>query len=284
MNDSQYLVKYLPYHPLLGRHVRHDPRSLQYPFNTSRLSIQSAKHQRRIAVLDQGQLGSCTGNAGIGCMGTDPYWTTVSTKPFYSLDENGAVALYSEATANDDYPGQYPPDDTGCDGLTIAKTLQKHNMISGYQHTFSTEDALKALSITSAIVGISWFNDMFSPDVDGRVHPTGSLAGGHEIVADEVDAENDRVWFTNSWGLNWGVSGRFYLTWDDFDHLLGQKGDVTIFTPNTVAPPIPTPGPATSNAKFALALHANNWVNCRHVGDNKRVANAAKIWLNENAL
>jgi hypothetical protein len=91
----------------------------------------------------------------------------------------------------DDYPGQYPPDDTGCDGLTIAKVLTAAGEISGYQHTFSLDDALKALGVTPVITGVtSWYQDMFNPTADGRVHPTGGVAGGHEFVVDEIDAEH----------------------------------------------------------------------------------------------
>jgi hypothetical protein len=245
--------------PRLNRHVRHDDRSRAYAFDTSGLSIVSAKHTRRIPVLDQGQLGSCTGNAGIGCLGTDPFYATVPSRlqPLlvgqgaYPFTEEGAVQLYSDATAADDYPGQWPPTDTGSDGLTIAKVLKAHGQISGYQHTFSRDDALKALGVTPAIVGIPWTNDMFNPDADGRVHPTGSVAGGHEICADEIDAERQRVWFTNSWGEGWGLNGRFYLSFTDFGDLLAQQGDVTIFTPLTQPAPVPVP-PAPPSPTDAL--------------------------------
>jgi hypothetical protein len=287
--------------PRLRRHVRHDDRSRAYAFDTSGLSIVSAKHTRRIPVLDQGQLGSCTGNAGIGALGTDPYYgpitgmfgMTAASPAFgqrYTLDEAGAVQLYSDATKADDYPGQYPPDDTGSDGLTIAKVLTKAGEISGYQHTFSSDDALKALGVTPAIVGINWFNNMFDPDQDGRVYPTGSIAGGHEFVADEIDATNQRVWFTNSWGDSWGVSrdgrgGRFYLTFADFGDLLGQQGDVTIFTPLTQPAPTPTPpAPTPGDPDAALAAVAHHWVAEHHIGDNHKMQVALKAWLQAKNL
>jgi hypothetical protein len=243
--------------PRLNRHVRHDDASWNYRFPTEGLSIVSAKHTRRIPVLDQGQLGSCTGNAGIGCLGTDPFYATVPSRvqPLlvaqgaYPFTEEGAVQLYSDATAADDYPGQYPPTDTGSDGLTIAKVLTARGQISGYQHTFTLKDALLALTQTPFITGVNWYENMFDPDQDGRVYPTGDLAGGHEFVADELDVENKRIWFSNSWGKSWGVNGRFYLTWDDYAELLSQQGDVTIFVPLTQPAPTPTPPvpPAPAN-------------------------------------
>jgi hypothetical protein len=249
-------------------------------------------------VLDQGQLGSCTGNAGIGCLGTDPLYDTVAgVRAFsqalrklirrYSFDEAGAVALYSDATRIDDSPGQYPPDDTGSDGLSIAKVLKAAGEIAGYQHTFTAHDALLALTVTPFITGTNWTQDMFTPDADGRVHPTGAVAGGHEYVADEIDATNEQVWFTNSWGAGWGVvrdgrPGRFYMTFADYSALLAQQGDVTIFTPLTQ--PAPTPTPADPDA--ALAAVAHPWVLTHHTGiaGNARMAAALKAWLAAKGL
>lgn len=241
--------------------MHHDSESRRYAYPTSGLTLKSTKHQRRIPVLDQGQLGSCTGNAGIGCIGTDPFFETLRshataqhfealargiTSGVYPLTEEGAVALYSDATAADDYPGQYPPTDTGSDGLTIAKVLTAAGEISGYQHTFSLQDALLALTQRPVIVGTIWTDGMFEPDPSGRIRPTGNVAGGHEYVLDEIDVENEDVWGTQSWGPNWGVTrderpGRFCISFDDFGTLLDQQGDVTIFTPLTAPPPTPVP-------------------------------------------
>lgn len=284
--------------PLLGRHINHDSESRRYAFDTSGLSIVSAKHVRRIPVLDQGQLGSCTGNAGIGCLGTSPFYETLADiidgrgEAFpragarYSFTEAGAVALYSAATAADDYPGQYPPDDTGSDGLTIAKVLKAAGEISGYQHTFSLDDALKALGVTPVICGTTWLQDMFDPAPGGKLTVSGAVAGGHEYVVDEIDAVNERVWLTNSWGTGWGVDGRAYLTFADWGQLLADQGDVTIFVPLSAPAPTPTPVPPVdpADADLASALRRHDWVSHPHVWGNARVAAAAKTWLARKGL
>ena len=286
--------------PRLARHVRHDSESRRYPFDTAGLTLVSTKHTRRIPVLDQGNLGSCTGNAGIGCLGTDPFYETIVPGGvpagaavrlgalLYALDEAGAVQLYSDATKADDYPGQYPPDDTGSDGLTTAKVLTKAGEISGYQHTFTLQVALLVLTVTPWITGVSWYDGMFDPDPDGRVRPTGSVAGGHEFVADELDVDAQAVWFTNSWGPGWGVTrdgrpGRFYMSWDDFGVLLADQGDVTVFTPLTA--PTPTPVPP-ADADQALATVAHPWVIEHHtaIGGNAHMASALRTWLHDKGL
>lgn len=217
----------------LNRHINHDSRSKDFTFNTTGLQVIDVEHKRFIPVLDQGQVGSCTGNAGIGAINTSPFVPSVT--PFYPANEAGALALYSAAEIIDG-DGPYPPHDNGSSGLSIAKALKNAAMISSYQHTFTLNDALLALSQYPIITGTNWYEDMFTPDSDGRVHPTGSLAGGHEYEAYKVDTENGRIWFYNSWGTNWGINGTFYMTWADYHDLLAKQGDVTVLIPPVVAP------------------------------------------------
>lgn len=224
--------------PRLKRHIYHDSRSKNFEFDTSNLSIIDVEHTRFIPVLDQGQVGSCTGNAGIGAINTSPFAPSVN--PVFTPDEAGALQLYSAAETLDG-DGPYPPNDNGSSGLSIATILKSLGIISEYKHTFTLNSALKALSQYPVIVGINWYNDMFNPDADGRVHITGDLAGGHEVEAYKVDVENGRIWFYNSWGTSWGVNGTFYLTWADFHTLLGRQGDVTVLIPPTITPPSPMP-------------------------------------------
>jgi hypothetical protein len=212
---------------------------LTYAFDTSGLVIKNVKHERHIPILNQGQIGSCTGNAGIGAISTSPIYEVLPINKKYSLDEKGALGLYSDAEKIDGGVG-YPPEDNGSSGLSICKALKNAGLISGYQHTFTLQDALKAGSQYPFIAGMNWYNTMFEPDIDGRVHPIGTIEGGHEVEMNEIDADNGRLWFCNSWGTKWGVGGRFYLTWLDFNTLLKQQGDVTIPFPDTMPIPIPS--------------------------------------------
>lgn len=222
----------------LGRIIEHDSRSLEFSFDTTGLSVVDVTHTRYVPIFNQGQVGSCTGNAGIGAISTAPFLNQDNTT--YSRDEAGALKLYSAAEKIDGGDG-YPPEDKGSSGLSIAKALTNANLISGYQHVFTLNDALKAGSLYAFITGITWYSDMFTPDTDGRVHPTGTVAGGHEIELSQIDVENGRVWFNNSWGTSWGIKGRFYLTWQDFEKLLAEQGDVIILIPPHTTPPNPAP-------------------------------------------
>lgn len=285
MTRTIYRERYRPTDHRLGRHVNHDSQSRRYPVDTTGLTIASVRHHRRIAVLDQGNLGSCTGNAGIGLLGTDPNYDTLPATGGYALNQQGAIKLYGDATRIDPYPGEYPPEDTGSDGLSVAKVLKAAGDISGFAWAFSLDDALKALSASPLITGIPWYNSMFSPGPDGLVRVSGSLAGGHEIVVDEYDAARGWVGFTNSWGSSWGLAGRFYLQAEDWGALLAQQGDVTAFVPATAPAPVPVPpepGPATVDEVFASALRP--WATQCHGGSNARAATAARIWLAAKGL
>lgn len=257
----------------LGRNVNHDPRSRAYRVPVAGVDVRSVQHTRRIPVLDQGSLGSCTGNAAVGALGTDPLYATLPAGT--ALDEPAAVSVYSAATAIDDAPGTYPPDDTGSDGLSVAKVLRSRGLISGYQHAFSLDDTLGALMSGPVIVGVNWYDSMFDPGPWGlvRVEPGSELAGGHEFVLDQVDTASRLVGATNSWGSDWGVGGRFWLEYSTLNQLLAEQGDVVSFVPITAPAPTPTPDP-----DHALWDCAKAWAARRHYGPTKVVARQILAW------
>ncbi|SBW18567.1 hypothetical protein FDG2_0722 [Candidatus Protofrankia californiensis] len=215
----------------LGRHVHHDPQSLAYaapalPY----AALKSIRWTRRIDVLDQGDLGSCTGNAAVGWLGTDNVHRQglASAPSGHLLDETYAVDVYAYATDVDNVPGEYPPEDTGSTGLAVAKVLKHRGFIQRYRHAFGLRSTLSALQSGPVLLGTVWLEEMFQPTTDGELTPDGAQAGGHEIVLDEIDVERRRVWLTNSWSAEWGVDGRAWLSWDHLGYLLGQQGDVVV--------------------------------------------------------
>lgn len=225
-------MRYDPQDPRLGRHVVHDSRSRDYAYQAADLgSLRSVRHHSNIGVLDQGQLGSCTGNAATKDITHTAFWPLVSTQVTKNLTkaEAYAVGVYSDATKIDDAAGTYPPTDTGSSGLAVAQVLKNRGIVTGYKHAFSLEATLTALSRQSVIIGIPWLQDMFNPDTDGFLSCTGEVAGGHEICLDELNVEGQYVEFPNSWGVSWGIRGRAKIRWADLEALLGDQGDCTIF-------------------------------------------------------
>jgi hypothetical protein len=212
-------------HPYpLGRSQEHDPRSLSFPAPTDS-SVRSTAWRRYGTVLDQGNVGSCTGNAAAQALNHAPFHQSGTR----CLRETDALTLYSAATTLDNSPETYPPDDTGSSGLAVAKAARAAGLIGGYLHAFDLDHVLSAAMSGPLIVGSDWLDGMFEPDASGFVHLTGSVAGGHEYVLDGVNLEHQRLRFLNSWSANWGRRGRFFMSFDDFAALLDDGGDAVLF-------------------------------------------------------
>jgi hypothetical protein len=208
----------------LGRHVEHDERSWAYSAGTA--AIKTVTHRRHGKAFDQGDLGSCTGNAMAGLLMTEPLWVRGRT-----LGESDAIALYKSATRLDRIRGKYPPSDTGSSGLAVMKAAVKARYIVGYGHTFSLEQLLGSLVMTPGILGVNWYSSFDAPRPDGecRLAPKAKLRGGHEIEIFGIDARKKRVWCFNSWGPTWGGrrNGTFYFSWNTLRRLLDEQGDAT---------------------------------------------------------
>jgi hypothetical protein len=208
----------------LGRHVEHDPRSRAFSAGTA--AIKSVRFKRHGSAFDQGELGSCTGNAMAGVLMTEPLWVRGR-----NLTEANAVALYKAATRLDNIRGKYPPDDTGSSGLGVMKAAVKAKYIAGYSHTFGLEHLLGSLVRSPGILGINWYSSFDAPMPDGQCRLTSSakVRGGHEVQLFGIDADKKRVWCYNSWGPTWGgrKNGTFYFSWNTLERLLSEQGDAT---------------------------------------------------------
>ena len=206
----------------LGRHVGHDPRSRQFPADQAS-KIVSVTHNATGLPLNQGDIGSCTANALCGALNSAPDYTGTT------LSENDAVNLYELETKMEGKP--YPPNDPGGTGLIVCKAAKQEGLITSYKHAFGITQALQALVLRPVITGINWYSSFDTPDSQtGLVSiATGAtVRGGHEIVADGIDADQKLVWFWNSWGDGWGVRGRFCMSFDTWEQLLSEQGDVTV--------------------------------------------------------
>lgn len=213
----------MPENPFpLGRKVNHDPRSRSFPAPRA-TDRKPVLHRRHGPVLDQGQLGSCTGNAMAQALNMTPLHTPRSGW----LKEADAIRLYARATELDPSPGTYPPEDTGSDGLSVCKAAQEQGLITGYQWAFGFDHVLDALQNGPVLVGTAWHESMFTPDKSGYVRAEGNEAGGHEYVLMGDDTK-DRLTFLNSWGKGWGKGGRFFMDYATFAQLLAAQGDAAV--------------------------------------------------------
>jgi hypothetical protein len=206
----------------LGRHIQHDPASRDFPAAQAPAII-SVSHAAVGLPLNQGNVGSCTAEALCGALDSAPDLQGATPK-----NQTDALELYQVETKLEGKP--YPPNDPGGTGLFVCKAAKQLGWINSYTHAFGIEQALKALVLRPVITGIHWYTSFDTPDPEGLVAiaPGATVRGGHEVVADEIDATNSLVWFWNSWGTQFGVGGRFCMSFATWATLLTQQGDVTV--------------------------------------------------------
>jgi hypothetical protein len=211
--------------PRLGRHIRHDPLSRNFPLPRTGVDLTTSVSWRNWGgKLDQLDIGACTGFAGAHCLNHMPL--RASLRPARTLKAADALDLYRWATRNDPWPGVWEPDDTGSSGLAVCQAMVASGKAREYRWAFGFDHGRAALREGPLMQGSYWTWDMFSPDADGRVHPVGVDAGGHEYLWVGDDVKRQRSWFLNNWGASWGIKGKFYMTWDDHRALLERDGDL----------------------------------------------------------
>jgi hypothetical protein len=188
-------------------------------------------------LLDQGREGACTGFGGSGELGATP-------KP-WRVDNTFAQALYQEARRVDQSEGRYYSD--GATVLAMCKAAQKLNLITTYRWCFSIDDVIDALLRHSPVViGINWYEDMYSTDENGLVQVGGSLVGGHCLYVhgwwpQHIGFRDDMFVWQNSWGNDYGMhdkagipTGRGFIRKADLTQLLAEDGEAVVFTDKKV--------------------------------------------------
>lgn len=175
--------------------------------------------------LDQGQTPHCIGFGGSQWVNTDP------VDDHYTNADGDA--LYYECKVLDGEPKA----EDGSSVHTLAKALGNRGLLTTYAWA-TTTDAITQWILTngSVVAGTDWMNDMFNPDADGIIHPTGGVAGGHCYLLDEflpagsllpsgTAAAEDYYGIHNSWSDAWGVKGHAYISVKDFGGLLANSGE-----------------------------------------------------------
>jgi hypothetical protein len=190
---------------------------------------------------DQGQEGACVGFAWSHELAARP--AEVPTT------EAQARLIYHEAQKLDEWAGESYEGTSVLAGVKAVKANFKNAkgvpLIGEYRWAFGVEDLVRVLGYRGpAVLGINWYSGMFNTDAGGFIHKTGSLAGGHAILARAVklawvdphgprefsntDQSLSYVTLRNSWGRAWGMGGDCRVSLSDLGALLQEQGDACI--------------------------------------------------------
>ncbi len=184
-----------------------------------------------LQALDQGAVGSCTGNAVAQCLSTQPFGL--------ALTEEDAVRCYTRATQLDAIPGEYPDYDTGSTGWAAMTAAMEAGWVKGFARADNVYQVLLALQTRPCVTGDDWYGGDDAPDSRGLTKPLGVILGGHEILIagcelvrranNLLDLDASCLVLRNSWG-NWGVpiagaTGYFRWALNHFAARLATGGD-----------------------------------------------------------
>ncbi len=173
---------------------------------------QTVFRQHRIGpIQDQGDEGICVGCTCQALLQADP----IRQKPY------DAREIY-EAARKITKP---PKGEEGAHLTSAILFLKNQGIVKEDFWTLKADVAANYIFTTSPIaLSIPWHERMDTPESDGRCNPKGGVIGFHAVLGYSYDALKKRIWFQNSWGKKWGQNGCFYLTFKDFNTIMGKGG------------------------------------------------------------
>lgn len=231
----------------LGRNVEHDTRNRGFSWPWSKPQGVTVFWSDSGPILNQGSIGSCTGDTVADVLNTDMFTPVRKAKNDSTyFDQDQAYNIYSLSTHISATGGgqEWPPNDVGSSGPAAAEAGEHLGYFDKYQHCFTIDQAIAALETQPVMFGTIWTNDMFDYDNDGVIS-IGSLdesnqVGGHEFMGRGFNNTTGLILCRNHWYEQDNVTlwnpttngaklpGEFWIHKDDMAALLAQQGDVTV--------------------------------------------------------
>lgn len=182
--------------------------------------------------LDQGQFGTCVGNALAHRIADGPVLVD-------GIDEDYARQLYFDATGDDTYQ-------QGTSALAACRVLQARGTITKYSWAAAPDEFRTGLlEHGSLCAGTDWYASMddtvlrFGAEYL-KVDRASGVRGGHEyelVAIDLAPLEGlPYVVMKNSWGTSWGIHGCARIDLADFEELVFNHGGDLVLIHET--PPV----------------------------------------------
>lgn len=146
--------------------------------------------------------------------------------------------IYWPAQEEDAWPGgSYPGANPRYEGTSVLagiKVTERMGYYPSYHWAFGVEEVARAVGYKGpACLGVNWYEGFYDTDDQGwiRIGDSG-ISGGHAIVCigvrvvgKPVNYDNSYFILQNSWGKDWGQSGRCRISWSDMRRLLQEEGE-----------------------------------------------------------
>lgn len=207
----------------LGRLESPDSRDSKYKFGLVIPEAYPARIKRKQytpgVVLNQGNTGTCVGQGWAGFLACTPLRT--HSDPYY---------IYDKATRLDEWPGNEGNQQSGTSVRAGAKALVEMSHLrsgvdAGYVWAQNSHDVANwILRRSPVVIGIPWYQGMFTLTPEGYIVLSGQQIGGHCVLVYGCDLNIRTLYIQNSWGASWGMGGRCKMTFDVLDNLLSNEG------------------------------------------------------------
>lgn len=219
--------------PKLDWKPNHDPESRKW--GVARLGITTSTRSYRYwsprsgPPLDQDEEGACVGHGVTGAIISAPFWVRLPNP------QRTAFGMYYGSRRIDEWEGESYDGTSVNAGMKLAREL---GLIKEYSWCFGVEQlAATVLELGPVVIGVPWYESMYSTDDEALVKVAGSIVGGHCLyvngynVSRPVGDYTGKVFrWRNSWGPHYGDNGHAWVPYDTMAQLLAQDGEAAIPT------------------------------------------------------
>lgn len=134
--------------------------------------------------------------------------------------------IYKEAQKIDEWPGE---NYKGTSVRAGAKYLKSIGRIDSYLWTYDLNVLISTVLTKGPVVaGTNWYSSMNRPDKNGMIRASGVKTGGHAYVINGVDTIKKQFRIKNSWGRSWGKKGHAFISFNDMNKLIKQRGEICL--------------------------------------------------------